>query len=103
MAFGDLPARKLAWASVAMVLVAAFGYGCFVLGGYRSEGDCEIDSPPAADCEESDDLAWVMDLDLTQVVDAGANEELRRTIKTLGDRITRSKSKFASIGGWWRR
>ena len=87
MAFGDSQTRRAAWASLAVVLIAAFGYGCFVLGGHRCEGESERDASPAADCEETDALAWFNELDLTQVVDAGANEELRRTIKTLGDRI----------------
>ena len=87
MAFGDTHTQRAAWASAALVLLAAFGYGCFVLGGYRCEGEGERHPFVVADCEETDDLAWLRELDLAQVVDAGANEELRRTIKTLGDRI----------------
>ena len=87
MAFGDLHTQRAAWASLAVVLLAAFGYGGFVLGGHRCGGEGEVDPVLAADCEETDALAWARELDLTQVVEAGANEELRRTIKTLGDRI----------------
>ena len=87
MAFGDLHTQRAAWASLAVVLLAAFGYGCFVLGGYRCGGESERDPLLVADCEEVDALAWAKELDLTQVVEAGANEQLRRTIKTLGDRI----------------
>ncbi len=87
MAFGDLHTQRAARVAAVVVALAAFGYGCFVLGGYRCVGESEGGALLAADCEKTDALAWLKEVDLTQVVDAGANEELRRTIKTLGDRI----------------
>ena len=87
MVFGDPRMKWAAWTSLAVVLIGAFGYGCFVLGGYRCEGESGSELLLAMDCDETDELAWFNELDLAQVVDAGANEELRRTIKTLGDRI----------------
>ncbi len=69
------------------VLIGAFGYGCFVLGSNRCEGESGGKQLLAPGCDESDESGWSGELDLAQVVDAGANEELRRTIKTLGDRI----------------
>ena len=87
MVFGDPRMKWVAWTSLAVVLIGAFGYGCFVLGGYRCEGEGGSELLLATDCDETDELARFNELDLAQVVDAGANEELRRTIKTLGDRI----------------
>ena len=87
MVIGDRPRKKAAWIAAAVIVAAVFGYGCFVLGGYRYDRESERGSTLAADCNEPDDLAWFKDLDLTQVVEAGANEQLRRTIKILGDRI----------------
>ncbi len=68
-------------------MLGIFGYGGFVLGGYHHAGENDQGLVLAADCEEAEDLAWFRELDLAQVVDAGANEQLRRTIKVLGDRI----------------
>ena len=87
MVFGDPRMKWAAWTSLAAVLIGAFGYGCFVLGGFRCEGESGRELVLATDCDDTDELAWFNELDLAQVVDAGANEELRRTIKTLGDRI----------------
>ena len=83
----DRPRKRTAWTAMAVVLAAGFGYGCFLLGSYRYDRESEHISILAADCVETDDIAWFKELDLAQVVDAGANEQLRRTIKILGDRI----------------
>ena len=83
----DRPMKRAAWTAAAVILAAGFGYGCFVLGSYRCDSESEHISILAADCDETDDIAWFKELDIAQVVDAGANEELRRTIKILGDRI----------------
>ena len=72
---------------MAVVFVAVFGYGCFVLGGHRYASQNPPFASQVADCDESHDLAWFKELDLAQVVDAGANEQLRRTIKILQDRV----------------
>ena len=82
----DHPMEKAAWTASALILAAVFGYGGFVLGGYY-DSESEHRSILVADCDETDDLAWFKELDLDQVVDIGANEQLRRTIKILGDRI----------------
>ena len=82
----DHPTKRAAWTAAAVILAAVFGYGGFVLGGYYDSGT-EYRSILVADCDETDDLAWFKELDLDQVVDAGANEQLRRSIKVLGDRI----------------
>ena len=87
MVVGDSPIKKAAWMAASVIVAAVFGYGCFILGGYRYDRESERDLNLAADCNETDDLAWFKDLDLAQVVEAGANEQLRRTIKILGDRI----------------
>ena len=72
---------------MAVVVSGIFGYGGFVLGGYRHASENDRGLVLTADCDETEDLAWFRELDLAQVVDAGANEQLRRTIKVLGDRI----------------
>lgn len=83
----DHPARRAVWTAVGVISAAAFGYGCFVLGEYRHASENGQSVIPSADCDETSDLAWFRELDLENVVDAGANEQLRGTIKILGDRI----------------
>jgi len=87
MVVRDRPTRRAVWTAVGAISLAAFGYGCFVLGGYRQSAESEQSVIPGVDCEETSDLAWFRELDLGNVVDAGANEQLRHTIKILGDRI----------------
>lgn len=84
---GDRHMKRVAWTAAAAALVAIFGYGCFVLGGLHYASQYAQDATLDADGDETNDLAWFRELDLAQVVDAGANEQLRRTIKILGDRI----------------
>ena len=79
--------KRIAWTAAAAVLVAIFGYGCFVFGGLRYASQFERGAIPDAGCDETSDLAWFRELDLAQAVDSGANEQLRRTIKIFGDRI----------------
>ena len=73
--------------AVGAISVAAFGYVCFLLGSYRHAGEKEQSVTLEANSDETSDLAWFRELDLANVVDAGANEQLRRTVKILGDRI----------------
>lgn len=87
MVVRDHPARRAVWTVVGVISIAAFGYVCFVLGGYRQTSEIERSVTLSADCDETSDLAWFRELDLANVVDTGANEQLRRTIKVLGDRI----------------
>lgn len=78
--------RWAVWTAGTVAIAGVFGYGGFILGVERSER-IHRDAILADDRAQTDDLAWFDELDLTQVVDAGANEQLRRTIKILGDRI----------------
>ena len=87
MIVGDRTMKRIAWTVAAAVLVAIFGYGCFVYGGLRYASQFREGAIPGAGCDEANDLAWLRELDLAQVVDAGANEQLRRTIKVFEDRI----------------
>ena len=87
MVVRDHPTKKAAWTAIGVISVIAFGYVCFVLGGYRSASEKEQSVALGADCDETSDLAWFRELDLASVADAGANEQLRHTIKVLGDRI----------------
>ena len=87
MAVADDRRKKAAWTAAAVILAAAYGYACFVLGGYGDDVESAGGTLLVADCDETSDLDWFRELDLARVVDAGANEELRRTIKILGDRI----------------
>ena len=84
---GDRPMTRIAWTVAAVVLVAIFGYGCFVFGGFRYASQFEQGAMPGASCDETNDLAWFRELDLVQLVDSDANEQLRRTIKLFEDRI----------------
>lgn len=87
MIVGDHPMKRISWAVAAVVLVAIFGYGCFVFGGFRYTSQLERSAIPEVGCDETNDLAWLSELDLAQAVDSEANEQLRRTIKIFEDRI----------------
>ena len=87
MGSGDPPWRTAGWVAAAVVLAGLSGYGGFILGGHRLDSQEERGAVVSRDRDESGDLAWFRELDLSRVVDAGANEQLRRTIKILGDRV----------------
>lgn len=87
MIVGDHPMKRIGWTVAAVVLVAIFGYGCFVFGGFHYTSQFERSAIPDTGRDETHDLAWLRELDLAQAVDSGANERLRRTIKVFEDRI----------------
>ena len=87
MVVRDRPTRRAVWTAAGAISVVLFGYVCFLVGGYRQANENEQSVALGDDCDETKDLAWFRELDLASVADAGANEQLRRTIKVLGDRI----------------